>query len=129
MSRTRKGSIQKIAQERLGYDDLRPRQEAAIRSLLQGKDTLAVMPTGSGKSAIYQLAAEETPGATIVISPLLALQKDQVNISDSVDCYYQKIGRAGRDGDPAKAVFFYQVGYKMLSTVTAVLQGILRKLV
>ncbi|KAM3093428.1 RecQ family ATP-dependent DNA helicase [Phormidesmis sp. 146-12] len=89
-TRKRKDLIQKIAQERLGYDDLRPGQEAAIRSLLEGKDTLAVMPTGSGKSAIYQLAAEETPGATIVISPLLALQKDQVEAIDDRD----KIGHA-----------------------------------
>ncbi|MGV0024250.1 RecQ family ATP-dependent DNA helicase [Phormidesmis priestleyi] len=89
-TRERKDLIQKIAQERLGYDDLRPGQESAIRSLLEGKDTLAVMPTGSGKSAIYQLAAEETPGATIVISPLLALQKDQVEAIDDRD----KIGHA-----------------------------------
>ncbi len=67
-TRKRKDLIQQIAQERLDYNDLRPGQEAAIRSLLEGKDTLAVMPTGSGKSAIYQLAAEETPGATIIRS-------------------------------------------------------------
>lgn len=86
----RKQSIQKIAQDRLGYDALRPGQEAAIRSVLAGKDTLAVMPTGSGKSAIYQLAAEQTPGATVVISPLLALQQDQVEAIDDQD----KIGNA-----------------------------------
>ncbi|MBW4537692.1 MAG: ATP-dependent DNA helicase [Myxacorys chilensis ATA2-1-KO14] len=72
-------SIQKIAHDRLGYDDLRPGQEAAIASILEGHDTLAVMPTGSGKSAIYQLTAAQIPGSTIVISPLLALQQDQLD--------------------------------------------------
>ncbi|MCU0551654.1 MAG: ATP-dependent DNA helicase [Leptolyngbya sp. Prado105] len=71
-------SIQKLAETYLGYEDLRPGQEAAIQSILDQRDTLAVMPTGSGKSAIYQLAAAQIPGSTIVISPLLALQRDQV---------------------------------------------------
>lgn len=90
MPKKRKESIQQIAQERLGYGDLRPGQEAAIRSVLEGRDTLAVMPTGSGKSAIYQLAAEEIPGATVIVSPLLALQQDQVEAIDERD----KIGSA-----------------------------------
>ena len=64
-------SLQKIAHDRLGFDNLRPGQEAAVQSILDGRDTLAVMPTGSGKSAIYKLAASQIPGATIVISPLL----------------------------------------------------------
>lgn len=80
-------SIQELAETHLGYEDLRPGQEAAIASILEHRDTLAVMPTGSGKSAIYQLAAAQIPGSTIVISPLLALQRDQVeSISqDDVD--------------------------------------------
>jgi ATP-dependent DNA helicase RecQ len=49
-----------------------------MRALLDGRDVLAVMPTGSGKSAIYQLAALELPGPTVVVSPLVALQRDQV---------------------------------------------------
>ena len=69
-------SLQEIAHDRLGFDDLRPGQEAAVQSVLEGRDTLAVMPTGSGKSAIYKLAASQIPGATVVISPLLALQHD-----------------------------------------------------
>lgn len=75
----KRGSIQKIAHDRLGYDDLRPGQEAAIAAILEGHDTLAVMPTGSGKSAIYQLTAAQIPGSTVVISPLLALQQDQLD--------------------------------------------------
>lgn len=80
MPRQRKSlkHIHQIAQEHFGYDQLRPGQEAAIQAVLTGHDTLAVMPTGSGKSAIYQIAALQIPGCTVVVSPLIALQKDQV---------------------------------------------------
>ncbi|MGI8961597.1 MAG: DEAD/DEAH box helicase [Bryobacteraceae bacterium] len=75
----RKNDVLAIAQKNFGFESLRPGQEDAIRALLAGKDTLVVQPTGSGKSAIYQLAALMTKGATLVISPLIALQKDQVD--------------------------------------------------
>jgi ATP-dependent DNA helicase RecQ len=65
---------------RLGYDSLRPGQEAAIQSLLEGRDTLAIMPTGAGKSAIYQMVGVQLPGPVAVISPLIALQRDQVEM-------------------------------------------------
>ncbi len=68
----------RIAQECFGFDALLPAQQAAIRSLLAGRDTLAVMPTGAGKSAIYQIPALIIPGPTIIVSPLLALQRDQL---------------------------------------------------
>src|SRR5436189_1617045 len=67
-----------LARRHLGYDELRPGQEEAVRAVLAGSDTLVVMPTGSGKSAIYELAALVLDGPTVVVSPLLALQRDQV---------------------------------------------------
>jgi ATP-dependent DNA helicase RecQ len=70
--------IRRIARDKFGYDELRFGQEEAIRLVLSGHDTLSVMPTGSGKSAIYQIAALVIDGPTVVISPLIALQKDQV---------------------------------------------------
>src|SRR3954447_4774255 len=70
--------IRRIALDRFGYEKLRFGQEEAIRLVLSGHDTLSVMPTGSGKSAIYQIAALVIDGPTVVISPLIALQKDQV---------------------------------------------------
>ncbi len=73
-----KQQIRQIARSEFGYESLRSGQEPAIKALLEGHDTLAVMPTGSGKSAIYQIAAVLIPGSTVVISPLLALQHDQV---------------------------------------------------
>lgn len=70
--------IRTVAKKRFGYEELRTGQEEAIQSILAGHDTLAVMPTGSGKSAVYQIAGLLIPGPTVVVSPLLALQHDQV---------------------------------------------------
>lgn len=75
----------RTARKDFGYDRLRPGQEAAIESVLAGRDTLAVMPTGSGKSAIYQIVGSLIPGLTVVISPLIALQRDQVRAVSEVD--------------------------------------------
>jgi ATP-dependent DNA helicase RecQ len=76
--RPHKEQIRQMAREKFGYESLRAGQEAAIKALLSSRDTLAVMPTGSGKSAIYQIAGILIPGSTVVISPLIALQRDQV---------------------------------------------------
>jgi ATP-dependent DNA helicase RecQ len=68
-----------LLHERFGYRDFRPGQEAVIAAVLQGHHVLAVMPTGSGKSLCYQLPALLREGCTVVISPLIALMKDQVD--------------------------------------------------
>jgi ATP-dependent DNA helicase RecQ len=71
--------IARVARETLSFETLRPGQEEAVRALLEGHDTLVVQPTGSGKSAIYQIAGLLLDGVTVVVSPLIALQKDQVD--------------------------------------------------
>ena len=73
----RKAAV-KLARQRFGFRDLRPGQLEAIDAVVSGHDALVVMPTGSGKSAIYQIAALLVPGPTVVVSPLIALQRDQV---------------------------------------------------
>jgi ATP-dependent DNA helicase RecQ len=70
--------IARAAREAFGYEELRPGQAEAVQSVLDGRDTLAVLPTGAGKSAIYQLATLlRDAGPAIVVSPLIALQRDQ----------------------------------------------------
>ncbi|CAA9265129.1 MAG: ATP-dependent DNA helicase RecQ [uncultured Chloroflexi bacterium] len=75
--------------EHFGLEAFRPGQEETIRALLAGQDVLAVLPTGAGKSLVFQLAAQLLPGVTIVVSPLLALMKDQV---DSLEARGVEVG-------------------------------------
>jgi ATP-dependent DNA helicase RecQ len=70
--------VRVTAREVFGYRDLRPGQREAIAALLDGRDVLLVLPTGAGKSAVYQVPGLELPGLTLVVSPLIALQQDQV---------------------------------------------------
>ncbi|MBO9584604.1 MAG: DNA helicase RecQ [Flavobacterium sp.] len=65
--------------ENFGFEKFRPNQETIINTILSGQDTLAIMPTGGGKSICFQLPALILPGITVVISPLIALMKDQVD--------------------------------------------------
>jgi ATP-dependent DNA helicase RecQ len=71
--------LRDIARDRFGFAELREEQLAAMRALVAGDDVLAILPTGAGKSAIYQVPAPLLPGPTVVISPLLALQRDQID--------------------------------------------------
>src|SRR5262249_57627240 len=65
--------------ERFGFAEFRPAQQQVIDKVMAGHSALAVMPTGSGKSLCYQLPALALPGLTLVVSPLIALMKDQVD--------------------------------------------------
>ncbi len=76
--------LKKQLKKVFGYKNFRGSQENIIKYLLDGKDLLVIMPTGSGKSLCYQLPATIKPGLAIVISPLLALMKDQVDFLNSI---------------------------------------------
>jgi ATP-dependent DNA helicase RecQ len=71
-------SIRRLAADRLGFERLRPGQLRAVAAAASGRDSLAVLPTGAGKSAIYELAGLLRKGPTVVVSPLIALQDDQL---------------------------------------------------
>jgi ATP-dependent DNA helicase RecQ len=75
--RTRR--IREFAREVLGFAGFRPGQETAMQAVTAGRDTLAVLPSGAGKSAIYQVAGPLLEGPVVIVSPLIALQRDQVD--------------------------------------------------
>ncbi|MFG3715387.1 RecQ family ATP-dependent DNA helicase [Micromonospora sp. NPDC049460] len=75
---THSTTLRRAAKSLFGWTALRPHQLAAMRAVMKRRDALVVLPTGAGKSAIYQIPASLIPGPTVVISPLLALQQDQI---------------------------------------------------
>lgn len=70
--------VARIAEHSFGFTELRPGQESAVQHLLGERDVLVCLPTGAGKSAVYQIAGVALGGLTVVVSPLIALQYDQV---------------------------------------------------
>ncbi len=108
-------SIRRLARDRLGFDQLRPGQLEAISAAAAGRSVVAVLPTGAGKSAIYELAGLLRTGPTVVVSPLIALEDDQVgHLHDaglSATVVNSKLSRRARAealstaGDPNGFVF------------------------
>src|SRR5688572_32526923 len=84
--------LRRRAKAVFGWQTLRPAQLLAMRALLRGRDAMVILPTGAGKSAVYQVPATLLRGPTVVISPLLALQQDQI------------AGLTGRDHEHTRAV-------------------------
>jgi ATP-dependent DNA helicase RecQ len=76
--------LTKLLRGTFGIEQLRPGQQEVIDSVMAGRDTLAIMPTGAGKSLCYQVPALLLPGTTIVVSPLISLMKDQADKLDGV---------------------------------------------
>ena len=72
-----------VLRERFGFTDFRPGQQRAVESILAGRDTLVILPTGGGKSLCYQVPAMLVDGLTVVLSPLISLMKDQVDALES----------------------------------------------
>src|SRR6476620_7242336 len=73
-------SLKKALQENFGFDAFKENQEAIIKNLLAGRDTFVIKPTGGGKSLCYQLPAILSDGVAIIVSPLIALMKNQVDL-------------------------------------------------
>ncbi|MEU4169006.1 RecQ family ATP-dependent DNA helicase [Streptomyces sp. NPDC026665] len=77
-TRSLRRRLRRCAREVFGWERLRPSQLEAMTAVMQGRDTIVVMPTGAGKSAVYQVPGVLLKGPTVVVSPLIALQRDQV---------------------------------------------------
>ncbi len=73
------GALRAILKDAFGYSEFRPGQQRAMSSVMAGRDTLVVLPTGGGKSLCFQVPALLLPGLTVVVSPLISLMKDQVD--------------------------------------------------
>lgn len=84
MDSTLASGISRTLNRQFGFSSFRPNQEKAVSAVLNGQDLFAAMPTGGGKSLCYQLPAALLPGITIVISPLIALMKDQVEAAREI---------------------------------------------
>src|SRR6476661_5601074 len=77
---TTKLNLKKALHDHFGFDAFKGEQEKIIKSILAGKDTFVIMPTGGGKSLCYQLPALLSEGVALIVSPLIALMKNQVDL-------------------------------------------------
>lgn len=117
-----RADLQRTASEVFGWEDFRPGQLEAMEAAVNGQDVICVMPTGAGKSAVYQVPAMTLPGTTVVISPLMALQRDQteaineaagatrayvLNSAQPQGYWDEAWAAAGKDDGPGKAKFLF----------------------
>ena len=104
-----------LLKQYFGYDSFRPGQDKLVQSILSGRDTLGIMPTGAGKSICYQVPALLLPGLTLVISPLIWLMKDQVGALNEAGVPAACVNSA-MSAESMRDVLGYaaQGGYKLL---------------
>ncbi|HEU4681181.1 MAG TPA: ATP-dependent DNA helicase RecQ [Gemmatimonadales bacterium] len=97
----RMSEARRLLQHHYGYSDFRPAQAQVIRSILDGRDTLAILPTGGGKSICFQIPALTLGGLTVVVSPLISLMQDQVDAARArglpAACLNSSLGKAEQE--------------------------------
>src|SRR6188472_4133614 len=97
-------SAREVLQSRFGFSSFRPGQERVVEALLAGRSALAVFPTGAGKSLCYQLPALLLGGMTVVVSPLIALMKDQIDFLQRSGIEAARLD-SSLDADEQRAIF------------------------
>jgi ATP-dependent DNA helicase RecQ len=105
-----RADVRRSAREALGHQELLPGQAEAVRAVASGRDTLALLPTGGGKSAVYQLAGLEIDGATVVVSPLIALQHDQIRALRELGLGAAELSSAVPEADRETALRGFEAG-------------------
>ena len=105
----------KTLKECFGYSSFRNGQKKTVQAILSGKDVIAIMPTGAGKSICYQLPAIMSEGITLVISPLISLMQDQVKALKENGIRAAYINSSLTESQISKALFLAKKGtYKII---------------
>ena len=99
-----------VLKECFGHDDFRPSQRELVQRVLEGRDVLGVMPTGAGKSLVYQVPAAVLPGLTVVVSPLISLMKDQVRALEDAGIAARCVNSALTPAEQSEAFSFAASG-------------------
>lgn len=107
-----------VLRDRFGHEEFRPGQERIVRELLDGRDVLAVLPTGAGKSLVYELTSQFLPGVTLVVSPLLALMQDQAESLEAAGVEVGVINSVQSQGAAEAALEEAEEGREKLLYVT-----------
>src|ERR1700743_2600000 len=92
-------ALRRSLRDKFGFDELRSGQQDVITRLLAGRHTLAIMPTGAGKALCYQLPALHLDGATVVVSPLISLMKDQASKLEEAGVAAEQLNSAQRPSE------------------------------
>lgn len=96
--------LRRTMRDVFGIQNLRPGQDEVIRSIMNGRNTLAIMPTGAGKSLCYQLPALHLEGTTVIVSPLISLMKDQVDKLDEAGLDVSQVNSALTERERAQSL-------------------------
>ncbi|MDB4940858.1 MAG: ATP-dependent helicase RecQ [Labilithrix sp.] len=97
-------AVRRVVRETFGCDQFRPGQRPLIRAALEGRDALGILPTGAGKSLCFQAPAQLLHGLTVVVSPLIALMKDQTDKLDGLDIPVTKLDSTLTAGEEREAM-------------------------